>query len=516
MQKFEPFHTLILRSPNFSIKHLKQLDKKKILEFYNIPSVKEALLIASPSLLSTLVQYNSGKLIDKKKIDNLFFSLTKYMLRMTSRCTPFGLFAACSTVNLGDTTNIKLHREKTIKRHVRLDHGYLTQLVNLISNDKAVRDKLKYFPNSTLYKQGPKWRYVEFDYIDNKRVHKISSFQNEDYFDMIFNNLSKGFYINELFELLNNFFDTDEKEIYDFIASLIDSQIIISELLINVSGEDYLSKTIKTLQKYSQTWASSLNKINNNLALLNTTEIGSNGCFYDAIIDALNDVDVPFDKRTVFQADTFKPLAYSTISPQIINNVKQGIEFLSRFSTSANQIRLQAFTTAFTQRYEKKEVALVLALDPEAGIGYQRNTSNGDVSPLLDDLVINELVIPKIETDIVFNFLFKKLTNALINNQFEVKIEEIDLKDFPIKPVNLPDTFAVIVSVLSHALHDGHEEVKLLMNNPVITGGGRYIGRFCHLDASIEQLCRDIANNEDGRFDGIRTAWAGNIAFQKV
>ncbi|MES2107387.1 MAG: lantibiotic dehydratase [Bacteroidota bacterium] len=497
MHKFQPFNKVILRSPNFSLNLSASPDRKSILEFYRKPAVKEALLIASPALSATLDQFTAEKLTEVKKIDALFISLTKYMLRMTSRCTPFGLFASCSLLTTASATEIKPKPDTEIKKITRLDHGYLNRLMNYISAKNDLKNSLKYFPNTTLYLQGQNWRYVEFDYPGNKRIHKLSSFQNEDYFELIFSQLANGFHIDELVDLLDASFEISRDEALEFIDSLIDAQIIISELSMNVTGEDYLTRSIKVLEKYHESaYLPTLHFITGLLATINTSVVGGNVDVYDKIITELNTIPVDIEKDILFQTDSFKPLNPATIGNDIIRKAGQAVEFLSRFGDLNNKFNLQAFTSAFSARYEQREVPLVLALDPEAGIGYKRNILNGDVSPLLDGFVVSEPNISQLDINPLFNLLYQKLISALLNKQIEVEIKDADLKDFPVNLDKLSDTFAVMLNVLWHKKDEAGDKFQLLIKG-VNMVGGKLIGRFCHLDKSIEDLCRDIVEKEE-------------------
>jgi len=498
MQTFQPFDKIILRSPNFSLNFLGHLDRENLLEFYRIPKVEEALLVASPSLLNTLNQFIAGKIREEKRIDSLFLSLTKYMLRMTCRCTPFGMFASCSVLTLGNSTKVIPFSPGEVKKHVRLDHGYLCRLINYISSGKTVKYCLKYFPNNTLYRQGAKWRYVEFDYLNNKRIHRISSFQNEGYFELIFSRLANGFHIGELIELLDAEFEISREEALEFIDNLIDAQIIVSELLPNVTGECYLNRSVKTLVQYAENnQAPTLGIVRDwLLAANNESSAAINIDIYDKIILELNKIPVPLEKNILFQVDTFKLLEESAISNNIVRKVQQAVEFLSRFRSSTNKTNIEVFAAAFTARYEQREIPLVLALDPETGIGYKQNSFNGDVSPLLAGFLIKEKPIAQLDIHPIFKLLYPKLMNALMNKQIGVEIEDVDLKDFPVNLDKLPDTFAVMLNVLQYK-SDATDEEFLLSINGVIMNGGKYIGRFCHLDNSIENLCRAIAQKEE-------------------
>src|ERR1700755_2063265 len=67
----------------------------------------ETLYLASPELLQQYRRWLTEGL-EKKQEDKLMMSIYKYLLRLCSRCTPFGLFAGCAMGEIGPQTDILL------------------------------------------------------------------------------------------------------------------------------------------------------------------------------------------------------------------------------------------------------------------------------------------------------------------------------------------------------------------------------------------------------------------------
>src|SRR6201999_3348758 len=77
-------------------------------------------------------------------------ALTKYVGRMASRCTPFGLFSGISPGTLGRETAIALAPRSQYRRRTRIDNDYLFVLASELAT--AHRDRLVVRPNSSLYR----------------------------------------------------------------------------------------------------------------------------------------------------------------------------------------------------------------------------------------------------------------------------------------------------------------------------------------------------------------------------
>ena len=163
---------------------------------------------------------------------------------MSTRCTPFGLFATCSIGEIGDKTEIIL--DDHIKKHMRLDMHYLCTLSQTLSQLSDIKNKINYFPNTSLYKIGKKYRYIEYQYLNKKRVHQISSIDRSVYLDSILEKVKERVNTKNLADYLISQGISEEDSV-NFIEKLIDSQIIVPEISPMITGGDYLSFLVNHL-----------------------------------------------------------------------------------------------------------------------------------------------------------------------------------------------------------------------------------------------------------------------------
>src|SRR5690606_26579118 len=140
--RYNSFSNYILRTPLLSFDFYKELTSKenisteKLKEVFKNLIIREAIFLASPVLYEELVKWEQGEINDTKQKDKMIFSFLKYPSRMSSRCTPFGLFAGCELGNIeNNNTNIVLKGIEENKRPTRLDMNYLVALSkNLAKN----------------------------------------------------------------------------------------------------------------------------------------------------------------------------------------------------------------------------------------------------------------------------------------------------------------------------------------------------------------------------------------------
>ena len=113
---------------------------------------RNAVFLSSPALAQELDRYLNGKMTKATKIERLKSGLTKYIERMSTRCTPFGYFASCSTVELADKHTLLV--SNVIKENYRIDMLCLYNLAQILQSDNETLGKLCYRTNDTLLRVG--------------------------------------------------------------------------------------------------------------------------------------------------------------------------------------------------------------------------------------------------------------------------------------------------------------------------------------------------------------------------
>lgn len=186
---YYPFNSFIVRTPSFPFKTLKN-EKFRIVLQNGL--FQEAIYIASPLLYNQLQKYLIGKIADVSKKQRIECALYRYVSRMSSRCTPFGLFAG---VSIGQMCNSKSNTEIKLgylKRHTRLDMNFVCVLAEQLLQLPIIRESIRYYPNTTLYRVGKQYRYVEIQNINSKKVHQIISIHNSLFLETILKIAHRG------------------------------------------------------------------------------------------------------------------------------------------------------------------------------------------------------------------------------------------------------------------------------------------------------------------------------------
>ena len=487
------FHNqFIFRVPRLPLDTAK-LDLTSLFRISQEVFFKEAIFLASPVLHDELTKWHKGLLTSEKEIAKLTISLGKYYSRMQSRCTPYGLFAACGTGQWSDKTNIILHRRAI--RHTRLDMNFLCALAQKLSEHPLLFPLLHFYPNNSLYILGGKLRYVEYKYENNHRVHQISSVDHSDYLQRIIDCAQKGAILKELTEALTDE-DISKEEAEEFILELIGSQILVTELEPAVTGEEFIFQLIASLQNREQAHPREeikeiiqlLNKVQEQIWAMDTGFTNDTGA-YKRIASALKTLNTPIEENQLFQTDLYAQTEVCTLGTGYQRELEKAFRFLNALNPPEEHTRLKKFTENFRLVYEDTEVPLQEALDTETGVGYAGKDLHG-VNPLIDDVYIpgkqhdGELKWTRLQ-----NLLHRKLISASANHDYTVSFTDDDVKDINPGTDQLPDTMAIQFRVVD-------KSGKIFFQHSGGSSAANLLGRFAHGDESILSIIKDITNHE--------------------
>ncbi len=501
---FQSFNKFILRTPLYPSGFLQELLKKDIDDanlktICDNPVIKEAIFLASPNLQSKIEKWLSGELTDEKELTNLPQAIYKYLARMSTRCTPFGLFAGNSIGETGSETNLSLPAIKDYRRVTRLDMNYLCSLAQDLLNNKEIREQTRFYPNNSIYQFGDKLRYTEYYYQNTKRVHHIAAVDNSEYLHTVFEKAKNGATLNELAALLVD----DEisiEEATEFINEIIDSQLLVPEFEPSVTGDGFLENILnflKNKQLENNPYHFLLEK-HKQLSYIDTQPPCVEVNNYLQFANDLDGLATKYELKFLFQSDMVKPCNNLSISYNVVEMIKEGIEVLNKFSLRLGETNLTKFRDAFYKKYEDAEISLLQALDTESGIGYLQDYSAGagDYSPLVDNIQLPQRsgLTSRLEWNNIYSFLLKKYINAISEGKYEVHLTDNDLKE-----LNQDDDLDMLPPTISSMVQLAriNEELKVIMTSAGGSSAANLLGRFCHTDKKIHAHVDEIIKREE-------------------
>lgn len=509
MFNFEFLKKFIVRSPLLPFCFLSRFDDNELLAFiHSDKRILESLFLASKSLHDDFLE--SFK--QNKADENLLISLKKYLTRMSSRSTPFGLFAGVSLGVFQKSAEISYTPSTALFRKSRLDMHVACLIYNQLLETSDVRSKLNYHLNNTLYKVGDQIRYMSYSTKGIERNYTLMNVENNYYLEAIINlyrDTQGGLKLDKIVQSIQDD-DASREELGIFVNDLISSKLLISELEPGLNKNDYLDFVLSTLLERrvkldgELKWVGELKK---QFDLLGSTPIGEAFEIYRSISSVLNEQKLGHDSRFEVQVDLIKNEGM-ILPTNVLSELRKSITLLARITKPEDfaSKNLNDFKSLFQERYEDREVPLLEVLDDDIGIGFPVKKSRLSINNwMLKDLNISNSSTTYQEKITKSNFdilLEKKYLEVLKEGLSELVLKDDDLKEFQEIKIELPESIFSQISLLADSIasieQGQFEIVHLLTAGP---SASNMFSRFAIHDASIAKLIEEIGEKEKQYFN---------------
>ncbi|MDB4926552.1 lantibiotic dehydratase [Mucilaginibacter sp.] len=491
----ESFQQVLLRTPLQSLKNA--------YEFSNGLSelFEEGIYLSSPEFYEELKKTGD---ISKREKSKVHLSLSKYCIRSASRCTPYGTFAGCALVNVtDDETSIILGQMNEHVRHIRIDMNYVTEIINALLKLPPIKEQIKVYPNNSIYELSASYRYVEYTIENNLRSYSLNSIRKSKYIKAVLKFASTGAKIKSLVDLLVVSEKVEENEAVDFISDMYKSQLLVSELEPNITGEEPLDRLIAQLELFKgiQHIISTFKSIQK---IIRQPKAGIE-C-YKEIENYLRKLRLPIQiPKNTLQTDLFVSLKKNNIDAKILKEIGLQIQDLLIFSGPQKNAFLETFKNNFINKYDREEIELSIALDADIGIGYAEiNQSTSGGNKLIDDLLItgkDNLVSSQI--DHKQQFILSKYLQFLENNDAEIELTKDELLKFKSKQTKVyrqPRTLYLMGSLLKKDSLLSTEKFKFDILGIAAQSPAKLLARFSHGDPQLCALTKNILKEEEKEY----------------
>ena len=470
----------------------------------------DAIYVASSEVFDAI----NADTDQQKNYQKIYNTLLKYYLRSLYRSTPFGLMAGVGIGNINDGESmIEIDPQKSFIRHSRLDMDYLYRVAVDLSRLDFIKKYLHYTPNTSIYEVHEKIRYVEYTVRDNQRIHVLNSADNSFYVNQIIQSAKSGLPAKELIATIEDS-GFEEGEKLAFIEQLIDAQLLVSELDFSVTGAPMELQLLNSLNNILER-TTSIEDRNKVFAIISQIEsillllkqIDQNGTnndnihLYAEIEVIVKQIGSLYKRKHLIQTDSQIKALHAELNKDISDDVLKAVDIVSRFTVMKPTTALADFKKKFYERWEEREIPLVIALDNEIGIGYPVATDQKmDYSPVLDDLIFPPDVSMNKTINVnqkLSDFWVGKFGEALKNKANEIIVTGEDIKEFPSRLGELPCTFSAMISLLrvKNAEYSTSDNC-FLFKNAGGSSGSNLISRFCHNDSDVASLSKSITNKE--------------------
>lgn len=479
---------------------LKRYSLNKLVELSNDPIIREAIAVASPSLLESLSYLGNDQNARKKA--QAIKGFMRYLLRMMTRPTPFGLFSGVTYGQFAEQSQMNIEGIATYRKRVRPDMEWLLKIVDKIEKQREVVVQFRIQRNSLIYRQGERAkipyvaRYGDLGVGESDSV----SVRASAVFDLVMEaSMNPIPYLELVSRIKSAFMEAELDTIHHYIWQLFEQEFLISELrppTTSIEPFDHILSVLDRVEGIDELKVA-LNEIRRNIRSYNSRSIGQGE---EQLLQLRQMMNALAEVKTTVQVDLSLEDRSVTLPSQVREDVEKVAHLFSRISTRKYR-HLEEYCNEFLEKYGPyREIPILELLDEEIGLGapatYQnpssvhRQLKNPSVpfSTKCEQLLFKWFVscMHQGEQEIV-------LTNERIQQILE---DESDKTTSELIPTPSMELYFLMVVQDREALNRG-EYTLVLGPNPGSSGAGKTFGRFIDLmGVSFKNMFNEIHEEE--------------------
>ena len=461
--------------------------------------VRAAIALASPDLNLRIPAWLAGSL-KGKAAQGVERSLVKYLSRMSSRSTPFGLFAGVTIGEWGAYSQLTLGPASEGRKAARLDWGVIESIVGQLERDPAVRSGVLYLPNTSLYRRGQGYRYLERRALSgSEATYHLEVVEATRHLDLVLHESRHGVRLQPLVEALVAATGVGHQEALEYLDTLIDAKVLHSDLHPPLSCPDPLGHVIDALLRGPEAGmlAKPLEFLAAELKRFESAPDAGGQGWAEGVSALLATHGLVPASGNLVQVDLFKAAPGLALSRTVSAELEKGAETLRRLTPTPQEGPLDRFGTDFTERYGDRWVPLLEALDEESGIGFDGAPPMD--STLLEDMPFRSSSRQKAlsQRDVFLLGQCPRWQGAFIWELNEKDMAELENPN----PEPFAQSFAGLTCLSASSLEAlDRGEFKFFMDQYSGPTAARWLGRFAWGDRNLEDALRDHLQKEEAAF----------------
>lgn len=461
------------------------------------PWAEESLFLASPVLHAAWQSANAHHSSEIEPF--LANALWRYIFRSYGRSTPYGLFAGMGVGVIGPKNQINFGNQpwQTVSRP---DTRILTAVIRSLLQNKAIRPLLRYRLNNSVYEVAGEFHFSEPVEVQFKPRIVLSSLTGTPDLRTLVDYLREHGEVTYA-ELTNMYGSEFQREVAEYVDGLIDDHFLISNLTVPITGLDVMTSLLNQLNSLPSDlpFRELLLNVHHILAspLLSLSSLSQVQSLLRPLIEQPETATNP---GSLVQTDLFFHPAQLVIDSTTVFRISHQFRQLSPILNFKQASPLQDFGERFRQRFDRQEIDLLTALDPEVGIGFTADTLT--MYPLL-----TELPFPPVTDTVHVNDTHERLreilySRSVLNGRRETEITEADISSAAkvVSDKSVSPSWYLHGELFMPKLSDGDQsgseksqEWRFVLNATINASPAFLMGRFCHghesLRKEVEAMC---------------------------
>lgn len=445
-----------------------------VVDLFSNPIVKEAILLASPSLYFSLKKATEKKdAISRKQ----FSSLLRYLIRMSTRPTPFGLFSAVGFGVIDQVTKITLDARSELNKFSRLSLEWLYEIVSFLEKDIEIVRKCKVKSNAPIVSYANRLFLLSTRNIDTGKNNE-QSIKKSLLTDFILKNSADWILYESLeHQLIKKFSDLNSEKLKAFLYEVFKNQFLISELSPSLLDSDPFATLLQQLRNINPKKACSLQPLADLILDYNRLAPGEGV----DLLEKIQHICKIYGKEgktygCSIQTDVAFPSVVS-LSSKVAEEGAKAAAFLWKINpASPKASKLSKYHLQFVEKYG------IARLIPFSDL-INNNTGLGLPSYISSNREMTDNVLESLRLE---RFLLKKFHEAIYFGEKEVVITDSDIEKYVgnrsklMSPPVSMELFCEVLSKDQASIDQGDFQI-VLSPSQLSQQLGSSFGRFLHV-----------------------------------
>lgn len=454
----------------------------------NNEKILEAVAVASPSLLAAFKERDKKTAKEKKQIAN---SLFKYVSRMSSRPTPFGLFSFVST-GKWESAPQSLFNLDQVQKRARPDMEWLESYIHTLCSSDLILSELPVQVNPLIHQSG---EIVSLSYFRKRKLEEEienKTLRNSTLVQSILEFAEMAISVKYLEEkVLEKHPALIHEKVLQVIQTLIHEQFLIPALspsLLSLSPFSDFTSRIASLLPLKEEHLICQN-LAEKIADYNRLPFGKGEAPLSSLQNEMS-LRVP-SASSILQVDAYSQGNEISLPLPLMSELSEVVEIFWKLSSYTQKYHsINAYYQEFINRYGcNRLVPLFELLSEEEGLGIPENYKNNQK---LTDL-------PDSRTEWI-KWLKQELASSLFEGKNEIVITEEIIKEL-IKeksPLKAPRSFEITFEIISQSAEHVNKGDYDLFCSYFSWQGGSTFGRFVDiLGENLTEKLKDFFSQEE-------------------
>jgi len=354
------------------------------------PAIEQALLVASSDIFEGLAAMQRED-TSRHRIERAYASVMRYLVRMSTRPTPFGLFAGVAVGTLGENTTAQLGIPIVQRIRTRPDMSWLLSIIQKIEENTDLVPHLHVIANRTVYIAGSR-AVIPYADVYGKGDTRSIALRATPVVRFVLEHASQLISYNDLRQgIFGAFPHATEPQVDGLLRQLWEHHFLMSDLrppLTNADPAKYVLERLSHIPEAALI-ATTLKEVLVNAEEIDQVGVGeSNKLMRDMVKRQAQLVPEDENKSQPYQLDVALKLETPQLNKAIGETASEAAETLLRLGRfPAGSQSLREYYSAFVERYGMEtEVPVLDLLSPEFGLeapsGYTEPPRSYPLRPL--------------------------------------------------------------------------------------------------------------------------------------